>query len=105
MRKCIPFLAGIALFAVIWPYQHDMYVGALHTVICVILNGASCLLFAAMLFQKLQGVSWRENRGIYLWFLLLSGIGHALFVFMNWGSWVCLGISALALILLLTEKR
>ena len=95
---------GVALFAVIWPYQHGMYIGWLHTAVCVMLNAGSCLLFAMMLFQKLLRRSFREDFGIYLWFLVLLGIGHVIFAFMNWGSWVCLALSVPALVLLLRDR-
>ena len=103
--RIIAILFGGILFAVIFPYSHDMYIGWLHTVICILLNGASCVLFAAMLGRKLAGGSLREDFGIYLWFLILLGAGHCVFAFMNWGSWLCIALSVPALILLITDKQ
>jgi len=109
MKKCTAALLcsalGILLFALLFPYNHDMYIGWVHTVICAVLNGASCLLFAVMFFQTLTGRSLRDDFGIYLWFLLLLGIGHGIFAFMNWGSWVCLVLSVPALALLIRDRR
>lgn len=79
-------LAGIALFVLIYPYQHDIYIAAVHTAICVALNGASALLLGVILYRLLRGTFWSGEQGIFLWFLVLLGAGHAVFAVMNWGS-------------------
>lgn len=103
--RIIAIVFGAVLFAAIFPYSHDMYIGWLHTAVCVLLNAGSCLLFTVMLCRKLTGGSLREDFGIYLWFLLLLGAGHGVFAFMNWGSWLCIALSGPAFILLITDKR
>ena len=91
----IIFAAG--LFALIFPYYHDMYIAPLHTALCIFLNGVSSLLFAVLLYQVLGRTFTVENSGIFVWFLLLQGVGHAGFAVMNWGSWLCLAVTAAAL--------
>lgn len=98
------FALGTLLFALLFPYNHGMYIGWVHTAICAALNGGSCLLFAGMLFQLLTRHGFREDFGMYLWFLLLLSIGHGIFAFMNWGSWVCLALSVPALALLIRDR-
>ena len=92
---------GMAFFTIIYPYQHDMYIGPLHTVICVMLNGASTILFSVILYLSLTKRFLVEDYGAYLWFLILLAVGHGIFAFMNWGSWPCLGIKAVILVYML----
>lgn len=84
---------GIGLFAAIFPYNHDMYIPPLFTVICAALNGVSCLLFALILYRLLRGTLSEDSCKTFLWLLVISGLGHEIFAMMNWGSWVCLGLS------------
>ena len=92
---------GMAFFTIIYPYQHDMYIGLLHTVICVMLNGASTILFSVILYLSLTKRFLVEDYGAYLGFLILLAVGHGIFAFMNWGSWPCLGIKAVILVYML----
>lgn len=107
MRKstaaCISILAGAALFAAIYPYQHDMYIAAVHTALCVALNAASSLLLAVILYCLLRGTFWAGEKGIFLWFLVLLGAGHAVFAMMNWGSWLILTLTAALLLAMLVN--
>ena len=88
----------ILFFVAIYPYQHDMYIGPLHTMICVMLNGASSVLFAVILYLVLCKKFSVEDYGTFLWLLIMQAIGHGIFAFMNWGSWLCLGITAVILV-------
>lgn len=94
---------GLGLFAAIFPFQHDMYIPPLFTVICAVLNGASCLLFALILYGLLRGTLTEDSCKTFLWLLVITGVGHELFAMMNWGSWVCLGLSLFFLAVLVKK--
>jgi len=94
----ISLVVGAVLFAVTFPFYHDMYIAPLFTVICICLNGASALLFAGLLYCMISGNFRRENAGTFLWFLVLQGIGHGIFAMMNWGAWLFLGLTVASLI-------
>jgi len=97
--------AGVLLFAVIFPYQHDMYISPVFTAICIFLNGCSAVLFASLLNRQLLGKLNKENGGIFLWFLLLLAAGHAIFAMMNWGSWLCLALTVPSLFVVVRNYR
>ena len=102
-------LAGILLFIIIWPYSHDMYIGLLHTICCVLLNGLSSVLFAVFLYKFLARNFPVKDFGPFLWYLVILGVLHGIFAFMNWGSWICLGLTGAVLIWMgvcfIREKR
>ncbi|MBQ8815315.1 MAG: hypothetical protein IJZ85_12565 [Lachnospiraceae bacterium] len=88
----------ILFFVAIYPYRHDMYIAVFHTMICVMLNGASSVLFAVILYLILCKKFMTADYGTFLWLLFMQAIGHGIFAFMNWGSWLCLGITAVILV-------
>ena len=93
----ISLISGRVFFILIYPYQHDMYIAPIHTMIRVMLNGASVILFAVILYLILRKKFVTEDYGSFLWLLIMQGVGHGVFAFMNWGSWACLGITAFIL--------
>ncbi len=92
--------------AAIYPYNHDMYIPEVFTLFCAALNLASGVLFAVLLYRKLEGTFPAED-GVwgFAWYLLLQVPGHCVFAMMNWGSWVCLGLTVLAYLALWCSWR
>ncbi len=95
----------IAFAAVIYPYDHDMYIPGAFTVICAFLNLCSSVLFASLLYRKLEGTFPAEEIWGYVWYLLLQAAGHGIYAIMNWGSWVCLALTAAAFLALWRSWR
>ncbi len=84
-------LAG-GFCAGIYPYYHDMYIPAAFTVLCAGLNFATAFLLGALL----HGWLWGKDYGsTCLWPLAVTAMGHGVFSVMSWGSWVCLGLTAM----------
>jgi len=94
----VSVVVGILLFSVTFSFYHDMYIAQLFTALCVCLNAASAVLFSTILYQIMIGGFQREDAGIFLWFLILQGIGHGIFTIMNWGSWLFLALTVTTLI-------
>ena len=90
--------AGLAFFAVIYPYYHNMYVAEAFTWVCAIMNLFSAVVFAVLLYLKLEGKFPLECSGSVVMSLLVQIPGHALFAAINWGSWVCLGLTGAMLL-------
>lgn len=105
----LSLVIAMLLFALTYPFYHDMYIGTLHTVICICLNGFSSILFSTFLYCKWSKQIHAGNRIIFLVYTLMQALGHGIFVIMNWGSILFLLLSALLLIQLLVshfhEKR
>lgn len=105
----VSLIVGLGLFAVTYPFYHDMYIAELFTGLCICLNACSAILFAAFLYCRWTNCIAADGRYIFLWFTILQVIGHGLFAMMNWGSWLFLGLSVLVLMLLvvshLKEKK
>lgn len=98
-------LTGLVLFAGTYPFYHDIYIAKLFTVICILLNAFSAVLFAVFLYclwiRKLD----RDVRGIFLWFIVLQSIAHGVMAIMNWASWLFLGLSVIMLALLAITRH
>ncbi len=96
----VSLVAGLVLFVGTIPFNHDMYIPGVFTIVCICLNGLSALLFAKFLhrvwLKRLNG----ERRGLYTAGIILQAVGHGVFAIMNWGSWLFLGLSAIALVVL-----
>lgn len=105
----ISLLFGMSIFAVTFPFYHDMYISALHTILCIFLNAFSCILFSIFLFCKWTNSIDFEGRMTFLWLTLAQTIGHAVFAVMNWGSYLFLLFSIIVLIIIvisfLKDKR
>jgi len=86
--------AGLAFAAVIYPYNHDMYVSVTFTYVCAVMNLFSAVLFSILLYLKLEGKFPWDSLGSVVMSLLVQIPGHMLFSSINWGSWVCLGLIA-----------
>ena len=69
----------------------------------------SSLIFSLFLYKELTKSIDKENRTIFIWFIILQSIGHGIFAFMNWGSFLFLTLSLIAIILLvisyINEKK
>jgi len=94
----ISALVGTAFALSIYPYGHDMYIPELFTAICAVLNLLSAVIFSALLYLKLEGKFPSEDMGYVILLLMIQAAGHGLFAMMSWGSWVCLGITAVILL-------
>ena len=101
----VSLAVGLGLFAVTYPFYHDMYIAEMFTVLCIGLNGFSAILFAAFLYCKWTGHIGADGRAFFLSFTVLQAIGHGIFAMMNWGSFLFLGISAVVLIVLAVSRR
>ena len=108
-KLIISILFGLLLFVLTYPFYHDMYIAEVHTFICILLNAISSLIFSLFLYKELTKSINNENRIIFLWFIILQSIGHSIFAFMNWGSFLFLALSLIAIILLvisyINEKK
>lgn len=96
----VSLAVGLGLFAVTYPFYHDMYIAELFTGLCICLNACSAFLFAAFLYCRWTTRIDADVRHIFLWFTILQAVGHGIFAMMNWGSWLFLGLSVIVLILL-----
>lgn len=96
----ISLLAGLILFAITYPFYHDMYIAEIFTAPCILLNGFSAILFGAFLFCKWTSRIDADGRTIFLWLTVMQAIGHGIFAMMNWGSFLFLALSAAVIVLL-----
>ncbi len=99
-RLWVSILVGIVLFAVTYPFYHDIYIAKLHSCICVCLNAFSSVLFCAFLYCAWQKRLCSDNMTIFLWFTVLQAIAHGIFAVMNWGSFLFLALSIIVFIVL-----
>ena len=82
--------AGVCLFALTFPFYHDMYIPQLFTALCILLNAASAALAAAFICCCRTARTDSDTKAIFLWFAVLLGIGQGIFAMMNWGAWLFL---------------
>lgn len=94
------FAVGLVLFVGTIPFYHDMYIPQVFTAVCVVLNGLSAILFAKLLHRILTKGLQAERRAMFAVGIVLQAIGHGVFAIMNWGSWLFLGLSVIALVVL-----
>lgn len=94
------FAAGAVLFFGTFPFYHDMYIPQVFTVVCIALNGLSAILFAKFLYRILTKSMNAGQRGLYTAGTIFQAVGHGVFSIMNWGSWLFLGLSVIALAVL-----
>ena len=78
--------AGICLFALTFPYYHDMYIPQLFTALCIMLSVASAALTAAFCYCRRTARTDSDSKAIFLWFLVLPDIGQGIFAMMNRGA-------------------
>ena len=96
----ISLLAGLCLFAVTYPFYHDMYIAEIFTGLCICLNAFSSFLFALFLYCKWRKILDADGRTLFLWFTVMQAVGHGIFAMMNWGSWLFLALSAVTVVLI-----
>ena len=94
------FAVGLVLFAGTIPFYHDMYIPQVFTLVCIGLNGLSAILFAKFLHRAWTKGLNGGRRGLYAVGIVFQAIGHGVFSIMNWGSWLFLGLSVVALVVL-----
>ena len=99
----VSLVVGLGLFAVTYPFYHDMYIAELFTGLCICLNACSAILFALFLYCKWAKGMDADGRSIFFWFTVMQAIGHGIFSIMNWGSWLFLGLSAVVLVMLVID--
>lgn len=87
-------LTGLAFAAVIYPYNHNMYIAAAFTYVCAIMNLFSAAVFSVLLYFLLEKRFPMDSLGSVVMFLLVQIPGHMLFAAINWGSWACLALVA-----------
>lgn len=85
-------LTGLAFAAVIYPYNHNMYIAAAFTYVCAIMNLFSAAVFSVLLYFLLEKRFPMDSLGSVVMFLLVQIPGHMLFAAINWGSWACLAL-------------
>ncbi|MBQ3134540.1 MAG: hypothetical protein IJB75_01845 [Oscillospiraceae bacterium] len=91
---------GLVLFVGTIPFNHDMYIPQVFTAVCLCLNALSALLFAKLLHRVgTKGLN-AERRAMFTVGVIAQAIGHGVFSIMNWGSWLFLGLSVIALAVL-----
>ncbi len=102
-RFWLSFVLAIGLFVVTFPFYHDIYISPLFTILCACFNGLSSVLFCVLLFCILKDNINADSRGIFIWFTVIQGIAHIVLAFMNWGSWLFLALSVIALLFLVAS--
>lgn len=99
----VSFVVALILFAVTYPFYHDMYIAELFTGLCICINAFSSILFAVFLYCKWTNHIDADGRSIFLWLIFMQAVGHVIFLIMNWGSWLFLALSVIVLIILLVS--
>ncbi|MGL5675203.1 MAG: hypothetical protein ACRDDX_02205 [Cellulosilyticaceae bacterium] len=61
--------------------------------------------FAAVLYYTLTKSFTQTNVPRFICFIVITALPHIVFSLLTYGSWVCLGISVLVIILLLLNKK
>ena len=96
----VSLVAGLVLFIGTIPFNHDMYIPKVFTFVCVVLNGLSAVLFAKFLYRIRTKDLGAERTGAFAVGIIFQAIAHCVFAVMNWGSWLFLGLSVIALVVL-----
>ena len=92
-KLIISIFAGIILFICTLPMQFSIYIPDLHSYIIILKCAVSSILFSIMLFRLLNRCLLKKGIGIIFFFIILSGIGHAIYTVMFYSAWICLGLS------------
>lgn len=61
--------------------------------------------FAVVLYYTLTKSFTQTNVIKLIWVIVITALPHIVFSLLTYGSWVCLGISVVVIILLLLNKR
>ena len=91
---------GVLLFAVTFPFHHNMYIAPLFTGVCILLNALSAALLAVLLYKLLARRVQPDDPSAFGWGILMPALGHTVFTGISWGSWLFLGLSAAAVVYL-----
>ena len=101
----VSLLAAALLFAVTYPFYHDMYIAELFTALCICLNAFSAMLFGAVLYCTLTAQLDADMRTLFACFTVMQAVGHGIFAVMNWGSFLFLALSVCMFVMLFVSKR
>lgn len=66
-------------------------------------NALTIAVWSILLYFILEKKLTRRNRIVFLISIILSSLPHILGVLLTYGSWVCLGVSALLVVFLIVE--
>ena len=93
-------MVGLILFVGTYPFNHDRYIATVHTGMCICFNALSAILFGRFLYRIWMGRMDADARARFLVGIILLAVFHVVFSIMNWGSWLFLGLSAMAFVIL-----
>ncbi len=97
----LSILIGVTLFIFMLPLQFDMYIPTFHSIISIILTASTISMFSLVLYKLLRKTLISNTITIIIYFSVILGIIHGLYSTMFWSSWICLGIIAVILIIML----
>ena len=98
-------ILGIILSVITFPFDHNMYIATVHTVLCACLNIFSSILFSTFLYFKWTKLISTDNVMVFLYLIIIQAIGHGIFIVMNWGSFLFLPLSLIVIILAISYFR
>lgn len=90
---------GVISFLATLPFQFDRYVPLLHSVLSILLNAVSAVLFSTMLYRFLRK-KLLNDRKLVIYYLVFLAAAHSVYSVMFWSSWICLGVIAVWLIII-----
>ena len=97
---CSIFCGTIIFFAT-FPYNHDMYIAPIFTVICTAFNLFSSSLLSYTFWQLLTK---KKVDGTLIYFWVIQMIFHIPFAMMSYGSWIFIGLALLLFIVIIIRK-
>lgn len=98
----ITIIFGGVLFTGLYPISVSLYTNAWYV---LIFNLISTVLFSTILYKTLIK-SWKESEyGTYISLLVISSLPHLVLSFLSYGSWACLALGILMILILMILKR
>ena len=97
----IMILFDIGLFALLYPISTDIYIPKTP----LVFNAISVIVFGLFLYYSLSAQIKGENINKLMLYVFVSALPHVIYTVMSFGSWVCLGISVILLIILYRKKK
>jgi len=86
----ISIIFGAAYFSLMLPLQFDRYIPIFYSVISIVLNFFSSLIFSIILYRILNKSLFCKEKSIILYFLVILAIAHSIYTVMFWSSLICL---------------
>lgn len=98
-QRRISYAVAAVFFALIFPYGTigDGEISTTYKVFCIVLNLLSAGLFGFMLYRTLTKRLPVDDFSAFGWCMAVLAFCHLVFTGINWGGWLCIGISALIL--------